>query len=199
MVQLYGCDCRVAGSDQMTPDEVGLDELLSCDKHDCDFGLACKNRVDCVNERLKRHQMYPDGNPKDTIGATKLPLDLVPDSAVAYMALAFLEGASKYGQFNWRIAGVRFSVYDAAMQRHRAKLRAGEWADSKTKIPHLASMMACCAIILDAELCGKLIDDRPPEALALPGRIDAMVADVAHVKKTFASYHPKQFTIKDTK
>jgi hypothetical protein len=137
-------------------------------------------------------------NPKDAIGGTKLPLDLVPDTAVMYMALAFLEGALKYGKYNWRIAGVRWSIYEAAFERHRMKLRQGEWADAKTKVPHMASMMACLAIILDAKACGKLVDDRPPSCLQVSSMIDDMVQDVAHLKDVFKDFNPHQYTIEDT-
>ena len=44
-------------------------------------------------------------NPKDAIGAAKLPLHLVPDTLRIYAAMAFAEGASKYGAYNWRAAG----------------------------------------------------------------------------------------------
>lgn len=136
-------------------------------------------------------------NPKDAISGSKLPVDLVPDTAIAYMALAFLEGALKYGRYNWRIAGVRWSVYESALQRHRMKLHAGEWADPVTKVPHLASMMACLAILLDAHIQGKLIDDRPPRVAGFSKFIDMMTEDVNHLKKVFAEHNPKQYTIFD--
>lgn len=140
-----------------------------------------------------------DTNPKDAIGQTKLPLDLVPDTAIAYMAMAFLEGALKYGRYNWRIAGVRWSIYQSAFERHRMKVTAGEWADPKTGVPHLASMMACLAIILDAYTCGKLIDDRPPSCLGVSSLIDGMSGDVARLKDVFKDFSPHQYTIQDTK
>ena len=66
-------------------------------------------------------------NPKDRVGVTKLPIDLVPDSAVAFGALGFTEGDCKYGGFNWALAGVRWSIYDAALERHRMKFKAACW------------------------------------------------------------------------
>jgi hypothetical protein len=103
-------------------------------------------------------------NPKDIIGSGKLPLGLVPDTLLTEAAIAFLEGASKYGRYNWRIAGVRTSIYREAMQRHMIKWWNGEDRDPKTRVKHLASVIACAGILLDAELCGKLTDDRPPRA-----------------------------------
>jgi Domain of unknown function (DUF5664) len=101
-------------------------------------------------------------NPKDMVGRGKLPLDLVPDTIGIYAAMAFAEGASKYGSYNWRVAPVAFSVYLAALRRHQVKLQNGEWSDHNTKIPHLASIIACAGIIADAKACGTLVDDRPP-------------------------------------
>lgn len=138
-----------------------------------------------------------DTNPKDAIGSTKLDMGLVPDSAIAHLALAFTEGALKYGRYNWRAAGVRSSIYHAAARRHLAKYWNGEWSDPKTKVPHLASVMACCAIILDAEHLNKLTDDRPPPARHLGELIDSMSAHVAHLKREFADHEPHQYTIAD--
>lgn len=136
-------------------------------------------------------------NPKDVIGSSKLPLELVPDTAVAYMALSFLEGALKYGRFNWRIAGVRASIYAAAMRRHMKKWWNGEDADPKTGVHHLASVMACCAIVLDAKLVGKLTDDRPPRA-DVGQLIEALEATAAHLRESMKEHNPKQYTIADT-
>ncbi len=133
-------------------------------------------------------------NPKDVVGSGKLPLGLVPDHAIAELALAFLEGALKYGRYNWRIAGVRASIYNDAMMRHRAKWWNGEDCDNHTGVHHLASVMACCAIILDAYWCDKLVDDRPPGA-AVSRRVDEMAETVAHLKRLFADHHPHQYTI----
>lgn len=137
-------------------------------------------------------------NPKDAIGSGKLPLELVPDTLRAYAALAFFEGASKYGRFNWRVAGVRASIYRAALDRHLAKWWNGEDVDPDTGVPHLASVIACAGIILDADLCGKLTDDRPPPA-PIGGLMDGMAETVAALRAKFAQHHPHQWTIEDTR
>lgn len=137
-------------------------------------------------------------NPKDRVGSTKLPLDLVPDTIEVYAALAFTEGALKYGAHNWRIAGVRFSIYYAAMKRHMKKLWNGEWEDPKTGVPHLASIIACAGILADASLAGKLTDDRPP-SVNLAALIDSADGDVARLKALFAEHNPRHWTIKDSR
>ncbi len=125
-------------------------------------------------------------NPKDALAVTRLPLQLVPSTMEAYAALAFAEGAAKYGQFNWRVAGVRASVYIGAIRRHLAKWQNGEEADPKTGVPHLASALASIAIILDAKLCGKLVDDRPP-ASPVSALIDEMEPQIKAIFDLFPS------------
>lgn len=136
-------------------------------------------------------------NPKDVIGSGKLPLELVPDTGAMYASLSFLEGALKYGRFNWRVAGVRNSIYVAAMRRHLAKYWNGEDVDLKTGVPHLSSVLACAMIILDAKVCGKLTDDRPP-AVDMDRVMTAMQEDVTRLQAMFAENHPHQYTIADT-
>ncbi len=135
-------------------------------------------------------------NPKDALGTGRLPMSLVPSSGIAAVTLAFLEGACKYGRFNWRASPVRASIYADAMHRHLAKWFNGEDCDEKTNVPHLASIIASAMILIDAELCGTLNDDRPPSAPMAP-MVDAMVGNIAHIKEIFKEYSPHQFTIAD--
>jgi hypothetical protein len=139
-------------------------------------------------------------NPKDIIGSRKLDLSIVPDTLLISAASAFLEGALKYGRFNWRIAGVRSSIYYAALQRHMAKWWNGQDKDKDTRVHHLASAIACLTIILDAELYGKLTDDRPPSPNpdAMAELIDSQEGLVAHLKELFSGHDPYQYTIADT-
>lgn len=104
---------------------------------------------------------YPDDNPKTAIGVTKVPLHLVPPSTKHYLALAFKDGAAKYGPFNWREKRVSASVYIAAAQRHIDAWWDGEDLSEDARVEHLAHGMACLAIVLDAKSIGMLKDDRP--------------------------------------
>lgn len=101
-------------------------------------------------------------NPKDIMATTRLDLTTFPDTAVIYGALGMTEGHLKYGAHNYRVGGVLVSVYVAAANRHIKKYFNGDWADPKTKVPHLASALACIAILIDAHECEVLKDDRPP-------------------------------------
>lgn len=126
---------------------------------------------------------HKETNPKDAAATTRLDLSLFPDSAVAYGALAFVEGDLKYGGYNWRESGVLTSVYIAACKRHLAKYFAGEWADPKTRVPHLANALACIAVLIDSHEQGNLNDDRPPRQSTR--LYDLAQEVVAHLQATF--------------
>ena len=135
-------------------------------------------------------------NPKDAIGSTKLPMGIVPASVIAYASLAWVEGKVKYGGVNWRDAGVKASIYLDALQRHYHKYNdGGQWADPETQVPHLASIIACAGIILDAHLAGKLTDDRPKSQPGLPALIDDLSKVVAHLKELHKDKAPHHFVI----
>ena len=69
-------------------------------------------------------------NPKDALGIKKAPISTVPANVILETGLALLEGARKYGRHNYRIMGVRASVYyDAVVGRHLAQWWEGEDID----------------------------------------------------------------------
>lgn len=117
---------------------------------------------DQANRALDRALDSKQTNPKDSIGATKAALDLVPVAGTYYSAEAMLEGALKYGKYNWRIAGVRASIYYAALLSHMAKWFNGQDRDPVTLVHELGSARACLDILIDAIECEMLGDDRPP-------------------------------------
>jgi hypothetical protein len=106
-------------------------------------------------------------NPKTAFGAQKPDLSLIPPVALHHCALAFENGAAKYGPFNWRENSVEARTYVAASLRHLCDWLDGAEHSSDTSPPvhNLGHVMACCAILLDAQELGNLIDDRP-----LPGK-----------------------------
>lgn len=139
-------------------------------------------------------------NPKDHFGSAKIDLGLAPDTMEVMAAEAFLEGALKYGRYNWRVAGVRASIYYAALKRHMKKWWNGQDRDPKTGVHHLCNALACITILFDAEVYGKLEDDRPPcpDPDAMARLIDSMESSVSRLKEMFKDHKPKQYTIADT-
>lgn len=132
-------------------------------------------------------------NPKEAFGDLKMVDGLVPETAILEEGLAFLEGALKYGQYNWRVVGVKASTYRRAIGRHLKKWWNGQDRDPVTMVLELASVRACCGIIIDAIAAGKFTDDRPPRA-----DIERTLADAAkvaaHLKQLFKDHTPVQYT-----
>ena len=139
-------------------------------------------------------------NPKDAAASGRIPMHMVPDTLVLYAAMAFAEGDSKYISYNYRIAGVRASVYISALRRHLMRYVNGEWADRKTKVPHLASVAACTGILIDGHVTGTIVDDRPP-AVDLNEEMERAEEIIAHVYEMNKAKRPVgvSYTIADTK
>ncbi|CAB4138393.1 hypothetical protein UFOVP330_30 [uncultured Caudovirales phage] len=111
---------------------------------------------------------YPDDNPKTAYGEAKPKMSDTPTTGIREMGKVFTGGAEKYGRFNWRDHSVSSTVYYDAAQRHLMAWFDGEDIDPESGISHLAHVMACCNILLDAGRCGKLNDNR---ALTGKGRL----------------------------
>lgn len=101
-------------------------------------------------------------NPKDAVGIKKVPASTVPARWVMEVGLAMLEGARKYGRHNYRVAGVRASVYYDAARRHLDAWWEGQDIDPKSGLHHLVKASACLAVIRDAMYNNNWEDDRPP-------------------------------------
>lgn len=99
-------------------------------------------------------------NPKQRYGDKKPNLALLTPAMEYPLALALMDGAGKYGPFNWRINAVEAITYIAAAKRHLGLYLEGEEI-AQDGVHHLGHVMACCAILLDAKAAGKLIDNRP--------------------------------------
>lgn len=109
-------------------------------------------------------------NPKDLFGSVKVSLTKLPAVAIAHAAHAMMDGARKYGAYNWRDKKVLAGIYVDAASRHLAAWFEGQETAADSGVHHLGHAIACCAILLDAQATGNLIDDRPvfgsPDTLA---------------------------------
>ena len=99
-------------------------------------------------------------DPKGAAGAVKVPLGLIPPHAMEQTAWVHKLGADKYGPWNWRETGVCASTYVNAILRHLNAWRDGEDLDPESGISHLAHVACSANILMDAEYCDKLQDDR---------------------------------------
>jgi len=113
----------------------------------------------------------PDSNPKSAYGTAKPGIHGVPVVALLHCGNGMRDGVEKYGLTNWRENSVAASVYYNAAFRHLASWWDGEQNAEDSGVHHLGHVMACCAILLDAEAQGNLIDDRP----SVPGKFSEMV------------------------
>lgn len=125
-------------------------------------------------------------NPKDAVGTGKVPFSTVPARPVAEIGLAMLEGARKYGRHNYRVAGVRASVYYDAALRHLTAWWEGQDIDPDSGLPPVVKAMACLVVLRDAELNLMLTDDRPPPI----ANAESWIADLSNFAKQIIARYP---------
>jgi hypothetical protein len=100
-------------------------------------------------------------DPKGAAGDLKAPLWLLPPVALESAAWVHKLGATKYGPWNWRKTNVKASTYISAVLRHFVlQWSTGEDLDEESGQSHLAHVICCCNILLDAQAHGVLHDDR---------------------------------------
>lgn len=114
-----------------------------------------------ANESSVLMSLVDEENPKDRVGVFKVDMSLVPAPATIHEAHAMMDGAIKYGPYNWREKRVKARVYVAAAMRHLQQWLNGEECAEDSGAHHLGHARACLGIIIDAQAAGKLVDDRP--------------------------------------
>lgn len=104
-----------------------------------------------------------DTNPKDAVGTKKVSFSTVPSTVIAEVAVGMTEGARKYARHNWRVAGVRGSIYYDATLRHLLKWWEGEDIDNDSGLSHITKAITSLVVMRDAMINNKFTDDRPPK------------------------------------
>ena len=102
-------------------------------------------------------------NPKDSVGIKKVPLHVVSSPVMMEVGLAMMEGDRKYGGHNYRVAGVRASVYYDALMRHIMSFWEGEDIDTDSGLSHVTKALSTLFVLRDAMLNDMWTDDRPPK------------------------------------
>lgn len=105
-------------------------------------------------------------NPKDAVGTGKVPFSVIPSGVLGELGCAMLEGGRKYGRHNYRVAGVRGSVYYDALMRHMTAWWEGEDIDPDSGVHHVVKTIATLFVLRDSQLQGNWVDDRPPTSPA---------------------------------
>jgi hypothetical protein len=113
------------------------------------------------NQSILAAASYPDDNPKTALGEAKPKMSHTPTESIRLLGQVHSMGAAKYGAFNWRKKTVSSTVYYDAAMRHLMAYFDGEDVDGESGLPHLAHVMACCSILLDASAVENLNDNRP--------------------------------------
>ena len=101
-------------------------------------------------------------NPKDGIGVAKRPMSYLPALVLQECGVAMMEGGLKYGAYNWRVAGLRASIYFDATFRHVMDWWEGEDIDPDSGVSHITKAITGLMAIRDSMIYGNWVDDRPP-------------------------------------
>jgi hypothetical protein len=113
-------------------------------------------------------------NPKDLLGNKKVSITKLPFVALIHGAHAMMDGAVKYGPYNWRSKPVIASIYVDAAARHLLAWFEGEEIASDSGVHHLGHAIACAGILLDAMATGNLVDDRPGDGTVIGKILDEL-------------------------
>lgn len=127
-----------------------------------------------------------DTNPKDAVGVKKWrQFVTVPLTVLAEIGVGMLEGARKYGRHNYRVAGVRASVYVDASIGHIMQWWEGEDIDKDSGLSHITKAICSLVVLRDSMIQGMLTDDRPPKA-----NLDVLRADLQRAVDEIFARHP---------
>ena len=143
------------GFDYVHPDDLATEVLQSFAKEMSIMGQK-------EHEETEAAKGVKETNPKDAVGVKKSPQSVIPRGVVQELGLAMLEGARKYGRHNYRVAGVRASVYYDAAYRHMDAWWEGEDIDPDSGMSHVIKAIATLTVLRDAMVNEMWTDDRPP-------------------------------------
>jgi hypothetical protein len=113
---------------------------------------------------------FKDSNPKDSIGYTKPPLHCIPSHVLFEVGMGMFEGGWKYRESNYRVIGVRASIYFDAAMRHLIAWWEGEDIDPASQIHHISKVISCLMVLRDCQMQSEngsgveYKDDRPPKS-----------------------------------
>lgn len=174
-----------------------VEPCLSCDKEHSAWARPSTTPTPTPDDHTARaFHMLKATNPKDAIGISKAPMSTVPAAVLAEVGVAMLEGACKYGRSNFRIVGVRASVYYDATMRHLMAWWEGEDTDPDSGMSHVTKAITSLVVLRDAMIQDMCTDDRPPRSAEFYARLNTLAAEVLarHADKS-----PRHYTIADSK
>lgn len=133
-------------------------------------------------------------NPKDIVGVRKAPMSTVSAPVLAEIGVGMLEGAAKYGRHNYRIVGVRSSVYYDATMRHLMSWWEGEDIDPESGMSHITKAITSLVVLRDSQIQGTVTDDRAPRSAEFYPALNKLAGEIIdrHADKS-----PRHYTIAD--
>lgn len=132
-------------------------------------------------------------NPKDAAGVRKWrQFFAIPYRVMWEIGVAMLEGAMKYGRFNYRVTGVQASIYIDAARGHIDSWCEGQDIDPDSKLNHITKAITSLIVLRDGMIEGNFIDDRAPKhesfdahTAELQGIVDGMMDKYPEPVKPF--------------
>lgn len=135
-------------------------------------------------------------NPKDVIGSRKVAMSTVPAGVLMEISLGMLEGSVKgYGRHNYRVAGVRSSIYYDAALGHIMDWWEGDDIDAESGLSHITKALSSLVVLRDAMLQDMLTDDRPPRSKVFKRDFNGKAAEIIDRYEGTPVHH---YTIADT-
>ncbi len=172
---------------------VKIRNCIKCSQFPC----VCTASNKSTGVEIILSELSKETNPKDAVGIKKVPFSTVSAAVMAELALAMQEGARKYGRHNYRISGIRASVYYDAALRHLTKWwDESEDLDPDSGLNHITKAIASLMVLRDATICGMTLDDRPPPVPK--GYIEGLNERAAEIIKRYPN-SKDAFTKKDVK
>lgn len=167
MAAIRRCETAKQTSNKINPGKIVLTEMTTLRDWQKTGDITRFDGTKIAGEITATH-VGVDGkpsNPKDGIGIRKWrQFVTVPFTVIAEVGVAMLEGGLKYSRHNYRVAGVRASVYVDAAIGHIMQWWEGEDLDPDTNLSHITKAIASLVVLRDAMIQDMLNDDRPPKA-----------------------------------
>lgn len=113
-----------------------------------------------IKERILKEEVIVVDGGGQRKNEGKLPVDLVPVSAILALAKVLDAGQKKYSARNWE-RSMKWSICYACAMRHLLKWWNGEDNDEETGLSHLYHALCNIAFLIEYLETAKNQDDRP--------------------------------------
>jgi len=153
---------------RLVDDRVGIEGL-----HVKKLNVFAEQIIEKLPKCVEPYTQLPAGTVGFQVPITidaEIPFHILPWQVILEIALGMMEGGRKYGRHNYRAVGVRAAVYYDATIRHFGDFIEGTQVDKDSGLSHLTKALSSMQVLLDCQVMGNWIDDRP---LRVPGCIQS--------------------------